>query len=128
RKVCVWGKLDSGRSCRGGAQNDDIWRGGRTRVARLERRNCVLGCSHCGIANGVEDRGIDDAAVKNAVTTAENVLSAAGDVPSEAEPRTEIRAVGRKHVGGGEIGSRNLRRRHDFRFAAQTENEGKEWF
>jgi hypothetical protein len=58
----------------------------------LEHR-LVLPSRDGRITDRVENRGIDDAAVENAIAAAKDVLGVAGNVPCKAHTRAKVSAV-----------------------------------
>src|SRR6266581_6920477 len=74
-----------------------------------------------GVGDGVGDRGIYDAAVKDAVATAENHFALVAHVPSKTDSWSEVGAVGWEGGSVRDCRIGNLRRRQNLGLIAQPE-------
>ncbi len=91
----VRSKLDSVQRRRGIPRGDDVWIKRGAGLTRQEKDG-ALASGDGGATDGAEDGGIDDAAIENAVTAANNGLAVPCEVIGKAKARTEVAVVGSK--------------------------------
>src|SRR5258708_4721409 len=120
RKFRVWGKLHDVQRGRWVARSDYVRISGSSSLAGQQEYS-ALASWHSGAGDGAEDGRVDDPAIEDAVSSADDGLAITRQLIGGSNARTKVRAVGRQGSGAGQKRIGNLRGWQELGIPAQAE-------
>jgi len=122
----IIGSFVSGANCTtfneggGFARSDYVRISGSSSLAGQQEYSVLAGW-HSGAGDGAEDGRVDDPAIEDAVSSADDGLAITRQLIGGSNARTKVRAVGRQGSGAGQKRIGNLRGWQELGIPAQAE-------